>query len=122
MTKKRQSADKKATDPFYAAHLCLRSLPVPTFLGGAPPVWELPITSIKEDRLLHELGLSLAERNQIEGLHVGRSSSTSASGLGLSESQLSALAIVRLAANPPPETGQLQRKSAGWLLRVFPHG
>ena len=56
------------TDAFYAAYLSLRSEPFTAFLSSAPSKWALPISSVNEDRLLRELGLSAAERNRIEGL------------------------------------------------------
>ena len=66
-----------------------------------------------QDRLLVLLGLTKAERNQIEGL----SSVSMRGGLGLSEAELSSRAIARLALEPPRKVGELQRRSARWLLR-----
>jgi len=115
-------------DDFYASTLTLRSLAVSAFLGDEPPVWPLPITSINEDRLLTELGLSLAKRNQIEGLHFGRDAmqermvSGSHHRGGLTEEQLSSRAIAQLAADPPAKAGNLQRRTSSWLLRPFPLG
>jgi len=115
---------KAFTDDFYAGCLTLRSMPVGTFLGNAPPRWLLQISSINEDRLLKEMGITDAERNQIEGLQVGVSSSASKSSttIGLSEAQLSMLTIARLARNPPLAVGTLQRRTSQKLLRPFPHG
>ena len=107
-------ADKTKTDKFYALHLCLRSEPVSAFLGDAKPKSELPITSINEDRLLKALGISVSERNLIEGL-LARSKGQV--GIGLTEEQQTSRAIVRLAANPPPEVKGIQRRTADWLLR-----
>jgi hypothetical protein len=108
------------TDEYYAACISLRSVPVSDFLGPSPPVWPLPITSINEDRLLKELGLSNAERSAIEGLQFAQASTPdpSGSGMGLTEEQLSSRAIVRIAATAPPEVGAMQRRTAKWLLRT----
>jgi len=117
---KRKTAKQDVTDAFYAACLSLRTLPNTAFLGSSSPIWPLPISSINEDKLLKELGLHQAERHQIEGL-----SAISARGsftIFSTEAQLSASAIVRLAANPPPAIGKMQRRTAGWLLRPFPLG
>jgi len=116
----KQKDPKELTDTYYAEQLGLRSLPVPTFLSSAPASVALPITSINEDRLLVELGIVHAERNQIEGLHS--SSSRARGGHVLSEEQLSSIAISRLAANPPPEVGIIQRRTQKWMLRPFPLG
>jgi len=110
------------TDNLYAACLALRSLPKEDFLGSLPPKWPLPITSISEDRLLMALGLPETERSQIEGLHIGNSLPQRGRRSPLTEEKLSSSAIVRLAANPPPEAGWLQRRTLGWLLRPFPLG
>ena len=42
--------------------------------------------------------------------------------LGFTTQQLSSRAIARLAANPPPEVGVIQRKTKSWLLRPYPLG
>jgi len=112
------------TDEYYVARLALRTLPVPIFLSDAPPKWILPITSINEDRLLTELGLPHAERDQIEGLQSHQAAATTGEheGLHLTVEQLSSCAIARLAANPPEEVGRMQRRTSGWLLRPFPLG
>ena len=110
---KMDAASRLATDPFYASYLSLRSIPVDVFLSDEPPKDPLPITSIGEDKLLLELGVSRGERDQIEGL----------AALGDQvEAQLSARAIVRLAADPAPEVGVMQRRTAKWLTRPFPLG
>jgi hypothetical protein len=73
--------------------------------------------------MLKELGLSQAERNQIEGLQMRRfPSDDEQSGLGLSKEQLSAAAIARLAADPPPRVGELQHRTATKLIRPYPLG
>jgi hypothetical protein len=87
-------------------------------LGRSASAWALPITSIAEDRYLKELGLPITERNQIEGLLSGRSSSQAATGL--TEEKIMSRAVVRLAANPPPAVGMMQRRTADWLLRLLP--
>lgn len=113
----------RATDEFYSSCLCLRSLPVSVFLQSNYPTGELPITSINEDRLLKELGVSEGERYQIEGLAT-RSSVSRRKGSGpvLTEEQLLSAAIVRLAALPPPEVRAIQRRTTKWLLRPYPLG
>eukprot|EP00966_Prymnesium_polylepis_P077141 1786886-Prymnesium_polylepis.2 len=97
-----------------------------TFLGDAPQPWILPITSVNESRLLKELGLPKAEHNQIVGLrirHVQRvSGASNIWGFWLTEQQISSRAIVRLANNPPPGVGRLQRLTSQRLLRPFPLG
>jgi len=110
------------TDTLYSGCLCLRTLPKEDFLGRSPPKWPLPITSISEDQLLIVLGLSENERSQIEGLRIGSSALQRKSRSLQAEEKLSSNAIVRLAANPPPEAGWLQRRSLYWLLRAFPLG
>jgi len=112
------------TEEYYASFLCLRSLPVASFLSDDPPImWPLPITSINEDRLLKELGLSRAERNAIECLHFGITGSRQLHAeFGLTEERMSASAISRLAANPTAEVNQLQRRTRSWLLRPYPLG
>jgi len=116
---KKLKADKEKTDKYYSSFLSLRSEPISVFLGNGRPKSELPITSINEDRLLKELGVSTDQRNLIEGLS---SRSNANVGIGLTEEQQTARAIVRLAANPPPEAQDLQRRTARWLLRPFPLG
>jgi len=114
------------TDNFYAECVCLRSLPVDAFLAGTPLQSPLPITSINENRLLMEIGLPLAERNQIEGLQMRRAPAAGLAHHGnqfaLTEEQLSSRAISRLAANPPLGVGTMQRRTICWLLRPFPLG
>eukprot|EP00966_Prymnesium_polylepis_P053485 1236752-Prymnesium_polylepis.1 len=109
-------------DDLYSSCLAVRSLPIGFFLSDEEPEWRLPITSINEDQLLKHLGLSGAERNQIEGLQLGARATDSNVGVSLTEDQLSSRAIVRLAANPPPEAGKLQRRTFQRLLRPFPLG
>eukprot|EP00966_Prymnesium_polylepis_P004195 96129-Prymnesium_polylepis.1 len=112
--KARRRLDKKvkpsrstATDALYMSCLCVRSRSVASFLGEADPKSPLPVTSINEDRFLKELGLPKAERNQIEDL---LSSSDHASGVsGVTQAQLSTVALIRLAANPPVKVGDMQR-------------
>mmetsp|Transcript_15402 Transcript_15402/g.46245 ORF Transcript_15402/g.46245 Transcript_15402/m.46245 type:complete len:545 (-) Transcript_15402:93-1727(-) len=111
----------KVTDEHFASCLALRSLPVSTLLSVNPPNWALPITSINEDRALAALGLNRAERCQIEGLHLG-SSTLGGDYLGATEEQISSRAIARLAADPPPQVGVIQRRVARWLLRPYPAG
>jgi len=101
----------------YTSCLALRSLPIAKFLRD-DPLGMLPITSINEDRLLKELGLAREERKLIEGLTTVNTRGSQ----GLTEEQLSSRAVVRLAADPPPGVGNLQRRTRTWLLRPFPLG
>eukprot|EP00966_Prymnesium_polylepis_P309381 7149015-Prymnesium_polylepis.1 len=117
---KKLKADKNKTDKFYSFYLCLRSEPVATFLGEGKPKSELPITSINEDRLLKELGISVSERNLIEGLS-SRSRKFS-SGIGVTDEQQTFRAVARLAANPTPEVRAMQRRTTNFLLRPYPLG
>jgi hypothetical protein len=105
-------------ETFYTECIAVRSLPVPSFLANERGKRHLPITSMKEDRLLREMGVTSAERHQIEGL----STISTRNGVALTEAQLALRAIVRLAARPPVEVGRLQRRTARWHLRPFPHG
>jgi len=112
------SSAKRGADDLYISCLGLRTIQVKFFLGDAPLQWPLNITSINEDRLLKEMGLSRAERDQIEDL----SSASVIEGQDLTEAQPSTTAIVRLAADPPPDVGVMQRRTESRLLRPFPLG
>mmetsp|Transcript_18234 Transcript_18234/g.49267 ORF Transcript_18234/g.49267 Transcript_18234/m.49267 type:complete len:614 (+) Transcript_18234:1-1842(+) len=117
---KKLKADKNTTDKYFSLYLSLRSEPVSTFLGQSNPKSELPIFSINEDRLLKELGVSISDRNLIEGLLTSRSQSEV--GIGLTEEQQTSRAIVRLAARPPPEVKAMQQRTEKFLLRPYPLG
>jgi len=118
---KRKKSSKIETDELYASYLSLRSVPASSFLvEGASRKWPLPITSIEESKLFAALGLTLAERNEIEGLRFQGSSLASVEGL--TEQQLSSRAIARLAANPPGEVAKIQHRTRDWLLRPYPLG
>jgi len=124
LDKARTKSGKNATDNFYANHLVLRSQPVEQCLRSIRR-WPLPITSINEGRLLLALGVSEADRHQIEGLKLRRGLPGAADLPGaqaLVEEQLALRAIVRLAREPPSEVGVLQRQTRDWLLRPFPLG
>jgi len=110
------SLNKIDTDPFYTKYLSLRSLPVALFLSDGKPTWALPISSINEDKLLMELGLSSFERNQIENL------SSNAPTRRLTGVHLSMSAVDHLAAHPPSKVGVMQRRTCSWILRPFPLG
>ena len=111
------------TEEHYASFLTLRSVSVSALLANAPLQYALQITSIGEGRLLSELGLPKEERNQIVGLQIRRfSAGEEGDGLSLTKEQISARAIVRLAANPPPRVGLLQRRTAKALVRPYPLG
>ena len=121
---KRVKASKKAskivTDEFYASILALRAEPVSVFLGHATPKFVLPITSVNEDKFLKLLRLPVDERCQIEGLLVGRSSPRGTAAV--TEEQQVSHALVRLARDPPPAVGELQRRTAKALTRPYPLG
>eukprot|EP00966_Prymnesium_polylepis_P200987 4657716-Prymnesium_polylepis.1 len=110
----RRRKEKITTDAFYASFICLRSVPASKFFSQEPANTQLSITSLGEQRMLTALGLPSSERSLIEGLKFKRSS-----GDSLNERQLANRAIVRLASNPPPEVGSLQRRTRGWLLRPY---
>jgi len=104
------------TDERYARILGLRSHPCSAFFKDESPKWVLPISSINEDKLLIKLGIADSERNLIEGLHAGRGV------LGRTGGASSAPALARLAANPPPQVFNVQRRTLAWLLRPYPEG
>ena len=54
----------EATEPLLASLLTLRSIPVSGFLKAKRP-WPVVITSIGEDRLLEELGLSKVKSGRL---------------------------------------------------------
>lgn len=113
--------NKLATDISYVNILGLRSRPVSNFmrsLDGPPDSQALQVTSLNEDRLLIVLGVPRSERDDIEGLMLRRSNSRA---LATTEAQQSARALFRLATNPPLDVGLVQRRTAGWLLRPYPH-
>ena len=121
---KQRRSSRKKTDDFYAACLSMRAMPLLAFLADNPPKWPLVIVSLSESKLLNELALPKAEQKLICGLQLGPSPSSVVvrGGTILSETQLANLATVRLARDPPPRVGQMQRRAAGILLRVYPHG
>jgi hypothetical protein len=102
-------------------------VPIAQLLDGSSTKYEMPISSINEDRLLQELGLPKAERILIEGVQIGRASSSSARR-GSSTTHTDASSGVlssaqhRLAANPPTVVGIWQRRCCQWHVRSFPHG
>jgi len=112
--------NKNKTDKYFSYYLTLRSEPVTNFLEQATPKSELPISSINEDRMLKELGVTVSERNLIEGLLSGAPRSDA--GIGLTEEQQTSQAIVRLAANPTPEVNAMQRRTMTRMLRPYPLG
>jgi len=121
LEKRGRRSASSANDELYTSILTLRSLPLSEFFKHGAPHWPLTISSINEDRLLKELKLPEAERRQIEGLMV-RGSSWVDGEAGLTEEQMSSRALVRLAADPPPEVGIIQRRTLSWLLRPYPLG
>jgi len=121
--KKRQKSQRGTADPLYASVIGLRSAPLSKFLQQTTLQWQLPMTSICESRLLMEIGVPNSERNQIMGLQRRASELGTLSGPGgLTEPQLVARAIGRLATDPPQLVGAMQRRTTSWLLRPFPEG
>ena len=119
---KRYHSSSNISDVLYSSIIGLRSVPVADFLGNAPPAWALPITSINEDRMLAELGLPRAERDQIEGLQVDLTTTAGRHGGFAMTEELSSRAIRQLAGNPPAQVGRMQRRTAEKLLRPYPLG
>jgi len=120
--KKRSKTSKNKqsyTEPFYSAQVCMRSLPVKSFLAENLHGWALPISSVNEDNMLTAMGLTSAERNAIEGL---RNAARTVDGTVETEEEQSARAVALLAVNPPPQVGKLQKLTAKWLLRPYPLG
>jgi hypothetical protein len=116
--KKRQKSQRGTADPLYASVIGLRSAPLSKFLQQTTLQWQLPMTSICESRLLMEIGVPNSERNQIMGLQRRASELGTLSGPGgLTEPQLVARAIGRLATDPPQLVGAMQRRTTSWLLR-----
>eukprot|EP00966_Prymnesium_polylepis_P282294 6523328-Prymnesium_polylepis.1 len=110
-------------DELLESCVAVRSVPFSFFMGHAAPTWPLSVSSIREERLLKALRLSIAERNQIEGLLAPNSRSSSSNSIfGASHEQLSSSALIRLATNPPLEVGKIQRRTTRSLLRPFPSG
>jgi len=131
----RRASTGKATDELYAECLTLRTVPFRAFLiainstdRASDLAHALPFSSVSEAYLLKALGLPSADRKQIQGLYSSplarRASSIDGSMLDevAGEEELASLAIVRLAAHPPAEVGNLQRRTSEWLLRPYPNG
>ena len=76
----------------------------------------------RDSRLLKEMGLPKAERNQIEGIHLWGPSTIEHRNVRVTEAQFSMLAIGRLARSPPLKVGRVQRLTARRLLRPYPLG
>jgi len=101
---------EQATEQLLASIISLRATHIKEFIKEKTN-WPLTITSINEDRLLEQVGLSVEERNHIEGLSL--------------VNRLSAAhnhTAVNLARDPPREMFELQRRTSKWLLRPYPHG
>jgi len=64
--------------------------------------------------------VSERDRGLIEGLTARDAESTAS--FGLSEEQAMSRAVYRLSADPPPQVGMFQRRTASWLLRPYPLG
>ena len=119
------AAKGRVMDEFYVSYLSVRAHPIAALMGDAPPKYVHPITSINEDKLLKLLALSFKDRSQIEGLsQTRRSSAPSGNQLAVarSEEQQMMKALGRLVRHPPPEVGDLQRRTRTWLLRPYPLG
>jgi hypothetical protein len=107
----RKGGGKRGTDELLASITALRSTPVDNFLNDRPYSWPITITSINEDTLLAEMGLSAEDRKEVEGLQPPRSV------LGRRGS-----AAMNLAYDAPIEVNKLQRLAATRLLRAYPLG
>ena len=124
MEEYRTRSSRNVTDGLYAGLLCVRSQPVKEFLArrSKPASLLINITSVSEGVLLKLMGLSADERYQIEGLQVrGASAKSYVAGMASLE-QISSRAVVRLAQNPPAAVGSIQRRTANWLIRLYPNG
>eukprot|EP00966_Prymnesium_polylepis_P185531 4300500-Prymnesium_polylepis.1 len=98
LARQRRKSGGDGSDELYQTLLTLRAEPLQAFFGLArPSQWALPIVSINEMKHLKALGVSEAERNQIQGIGLTSSSLIVRGGLILTETQLSTLAVVRLA-------------------------
>ncbi|KAL1527507.1 hypothetical protein AB1Y20_008897 [Prymnesium parvum] len=129
----------KGTDEFYESKLALRKSALSSLLSEWPSAngW---IISVSERRHLALLGLTPPERDQIErtahgggkgmgmawGVRVGPAEDSAAEeeeGWGGRGGGGAATTLVRLACDPPPEVGRVQRATAaGWLVRCYPMG
>eukprot|EP00966_Prymnesium_polylepis_P329563 7385247-Prymnesium_polylepis.1 len=121
MNKTRKKSLKFGTDAVYADLLSVRSVPFPVLLAGASRQLPLAMTSIAEKKMLKLLGISSVEQQQIQGLQIRRRSLVEGQ-IELTEEQLKSRAILRLAADPPPAVGNMQRCTAKALLRPYPDG
>ena len=118
-----EPAVESSNDEFYTSYLSVRSLPVTDFLRDEDPIYVLPISSISEPRFLTALGVNRVEKQQIAGLGVITQNQTAGDQSFVSSlEQLASRALVRLAIDPPPTVGHVQRRSSSWLLRPFPDG
>jgi len=121
--KKFQKPTKASDASLYTSCLAVRSGDLSDAMQCVPPNTPLPILSVNERRLLDMLGLSRVDQYLIEGLQVQDiPSAISGDHVMLSEDQLSTRTSARLAADPPPQVGHLQRLTARWLMRPYPHG
>jgi len=103
-------------DPLYLSCLAMRSVRFNDLMHNAPAIWPLQSASINEDRLLEVIGVHEVERHQMENL--ARPGTEDIRRL----QELSTIALARLAANPPPEVGLVQRIATAHQLRSFPDG
>ena len=122
--RQKRQPSKKGTDEYYSAWVAVRARPLPTFLNEKKSEWVLPISSINGSRLLSELKIQRDERYQIDGLRIGQKKALRGEkkGAGMTDEQLSARALIRVAANPPAGVGDMQRRTSERLLRAYPHG
>jgi hypothetical protein len=116
------AAVDSSNDEFYSSYLSVRSLPMATFLRGEQPIWVLPVSSISEARFLTALGVNRVEKQQIIGLGVTTRNHKAGDESFVSQEQHASRALVRLATDPPPAVGKVQRNASKWLLRPFPDG
>eukprot|EP00966_Prymnesium_polylepis_P150969 3487568-Prymnesium_polylepis.1 len=64
------------------------------------------------------MGMPHHERNQVEGLTAPHERH----GQGMTETQLSSRAILRMTSNPHSKVGKMQRLTSTRLLRSYPLG
>jgi len=106
-----QYSTKASTERTLALVISLRTCPVDNLFAESGP-WPLTFSSVNEDRLLKQYGLSKAERNEIEGL-VGES---------VGPSKRTQQAAVGLSYDPPAAVAEVQRVTRKALLRPYPLG
>ena len=127
----------KGTTELFASILAIRSAAPEQHLNlDEAPKSPIPIASIGEDKLLKRIGLTVEERNEIEGLtRSTRTSDATRTSDDLSSREsstrdssaresrlLGQRTTTGLAADPPAKVFDLQRRTAMRLVRPFPLG